>query len=73
MHGQIQGVLAFYQSYLHHLVRWYLLWNILFPVTEIWGSWSKNEPSEISKDDQKKIECVYRSIPFQIYTGVLST
>ena len=29
MHGQIQGLLAFYQSYSQHLVRWYPLWNTL--------------------------------------------
>ena len=29
--------------------------------------------SEISKDDQKRIKCVYLAILFQIYTGVLST
>ena len=29
--------------------------------------------SEISKDDQKRIKCVYLGILFQIYTGFLST
>ena len=29
--------------------------------------------SEISKDDQKRIKCVYLAILFQIYIGVLST
>ena len=37
--------------------------------TEIWGF---SEPSEISKDDQKRIKCVYFAILFQMYTGVLS-
>ena len=32
IHGQIQGLLVFYQSYSHHLVIWYPSWNILFPV-----------------------------------------
>ena len=27
--GQIQGLPVFYQSYSHHLVRWYALWNTL--------------------------------------------
>ena len=36
MHGQIQGLLVFYQSYSHlHLVIWYPLWNIFFPVNYI--------------------------------------
>ena len=29
IHGQIQAFLVFYQSYSHHLVRWYPLWNPL--------------------------------------------
>ena len=29
MHGQIQGLFAFYQSYSQHLARWYPLWNTL--------------------------------------------
>ena len=41
--------------------------------TEIWGSYSKNEPSEISNDDPKRIKCVYLAILFQMYTGVLGT
>ena len=91
IHGQIQGLLVFYQSYSHHLVRWYPLWNPLSRQLyfagkfgcifhlgvvldiEIWGSWSKDEPSEICKDDQKRIKFIYLAILFQIYTGVLST
>ena len=41
--------------------------------TGIWGLWSKNEPSEISKGDQKRIKWVYLAILFQIYTSVLNT
>ena len=90
MHGQIQGLLVFHQSYSHHLVRWSPLGNILFPVNFIlrilqyfslgcraWhlnlGLIIENKPSEISKDDQKRIKCVYPAILFQINTGVLST
>ena len=41
--------------------------------TGIWGLWSKNEPSEISKGDEKRIKWVYLAILFQIYTSVLNT
>ena len=29
MHGQMQGLFGFYQSYSQHLLRWYPLWNTL--------------------------------------------
>ena len=41
MHGQIRGLLVFYQSYSHHLVRWYPLWNIFFPVNCTLRIWLK--------------------------------
>ena len=44
--------------------------------TQIWGSWSKNEPllQKIPRMTiKKRIKCVYLAILFQIYTGVLST
>ena len=50
------------------------LWNPLSRqryfayLAETWGSWSKNEPSEISKGDQKRIQCVNFAILFQINT-----
>ena len=44
--------------------------------TQIWGSWSKNEPliQKIPRMTiKKRIKCVYLPILFQIYNGVLST
>ena len=41
--------------------------------TQIWGSWSKNETSESSKGDQKRMKCVFLAILFHTYTGVLRT
>ena len=43
-------------------------------VTEIFEAHDrKKEPSEMFKDDQKRIKCVYLAILSQIYSGVLST
>ena len=81
MHGQIQDLLGFYQSYSHHLVRCYpLTWS--FPSTLYFvnlaifftwvscltpnlGLWSKNKPSEISKDDPKRINALFLRFCFK--------
>ena len=80
MHGQIQGLFVFYQSYSHHLVRCYpltsfpsTLYFVNLAIFFTWvscltpnlGLWSKNKPSEISKDDPKRINALFLRFCFK--------
>ena len=58
MHGQIQGLLAFYQSYSQHLVRWYPLWNPLprklyFAYLAVFFTWVSCLAPEFGAYDRK--------------------
>ena len=58
MHGQIQGLFAFYQSYSQHLVRWYPLWNPLprklyFTYLAVFFTWVSCLAPEFGAYDRK--------------------